>query len=97
MYRVGSRLKLKIMLVVTSKAFRDRQGSYLDEVDNGMEILIHRGKNRVYKIVPVPEDETLMRKEDFFAKIDKSLEEARQGKVTRAHTKEELMAFLDRL
>ncbi len=28
-------------------------------------------------------DDTLMSKADFFAKIDKALEEAEQGKVTR--------------
>ncbi|MDR0565878.1 MAG: hypothetical protein LBG47_02390 [Prevotellaceae bacterium] len=41
------------------------------------------------------EDETLMSKEDFFAKINKSLAEIKEGKATVASTKEELAAFLE--
>lgn len=71
------------MIIVSSREFRDKQKSYLDRVDEGAEILIRRGKNKSYKIVPVKEDDTLMSKEEFFAMIDRSLEEVEQGKVTR--------------
>jgi antitoxin (DNA-binding transcriptional repressor) of toxin-antitoxin stability system len=71
------------MIIVSSREFRDKQKSYLDRVDEGAEILIRRGKNKSYKIVPVKEDDTLMSKEEFFAMIDRSLEEVKQGKVTR--------------
>ena len=71
------------MIIVSSREFRDKQKSYLDQVDEGAEILIRRGKNKSYKIVPVKEDDTLMSKEAFFAMIDRSLEEVEQGKVTR--------------
>ncbi|HHV86948.1 MAG TPA: prevent-host-death protein, partial [Petrimonas sp.] len=70
------------MIIVSSREFRDKQKSYLDKVDEGVEILIRRGKNKSYKIVPVQEDDTLMSKEEFFAMIDRALEEAEQGKVT---------------
>jgi hypothetical protein len=43
------------------------------------------------------EDPTLMTKEEYFKMIDRSLEQARQGKVTRISSKEELKAFLDSL
>lgn len=71
------------MIIVSSREFRDKQKSYLDRVDEGAEILIRRGKNKSYKIVPVKEDDTLMSKGEFFAMIDRSLEEVEQGKVTR--------------
>ncbi len=71
------------MIIVSSREFRDKQKSYLDRVDEGAEILIRRGKNKSYKIVPVKEDDTLMSKDEFFAMIDRSLEEVEQGKVTR--------------
>ncbi|MEA4978689.1 MAG: prevent-host-death protein, partial [Petrimonas sp.] len=64
------------MIIVSSREFRDKQKSYLDKVDEGVEILIRRGKNKSYKIVPVQEDDTLMSKEEFFAMIDRALEEA---------------------
>ena len=85
------------MLVISSREFRDNQKSYLDKVDDGMELLIQRGKNKSYKIVPVTNDDTLMSKEEFFAKIDKSLGEAKQGKLTRVSGLKELNSFLESL
>jgi antitoxin (DNA-binding transcriptional repressor) of toxin-antitoxin stability system len=84
------------MLVVSSREFREKQKSYLDKVDEGVEVLIQRG-NRSYKILPVRDDDTLMTREEFFAKIDKSLEEVKQGKCTTVKSREELRAFLDSL
>ena len=77
------------MLVVSTREFRDNQKSYLDKIDSGMEVLIQRGKRKSYKIVPVSDDDTLMSKEDFFAKIDRSLQEAKEGKVTTVRSIEE--------
>lgn len=85
------------MVIVSSREFRSKQKSYLDKVDEGVEVLITRGKNKSYRIVPVTEDDTLMSEEEFFAKIDKALEEAAQGKVTRIRSEEELSAFFDSL
>ena len=43
------------------------------------------------------DDDALMSKEAFFAKIDRSLQEAKEGKVTTVRNKEELHAFLNSL
>ena len=61
------------MLIISTKEFRDRQRSYLDQVDSGTEILIQRGKNKSYKIVPVTDDDMLMSKEEYFAKLERGL------------------------
>ena len=42
-------------------------------------------------------DPTLMTKEEFFAKIDRSLEQARQGRVHRMQSSELLDDFLKRI
>jgi hypothetical protein len=42
-------------------------------------------------------DPTLMTKEEFFAKIDKGLEEYKQGKYISFDTNEEMFAFLENL
>jgi antitoxin (DNA-binding transcriptional repressor) of toxin-antitoxin stability system len=55
------------MLVISSREFRDRQKNYLDEVDNGVEILIQRGKDKAYRIVPVTKDDTVIGKEYILA------------------------------
>ena len=49
------------------------------------------------KLVAKKTDPTLMTKEEFFAKVDKSLEQARQGRVHRIESKEELSQFLNSL
>ncbi len=85
------------MLVITSREFRENQASYLDRVDKGEEILIQRKKNKSYKIVRVTEDDTLMSKEEFFSKIDKSLQQAKDGKRCSMNEGESLDDFLDRI
>ena len=83
------------MLVVSSREFRDKQKSYLDKVDEGTDILIRRGKNKSYKITAVTTDDALMSKEDFFAKIDRSLQQAKEGKTTKVKGLQELNTFLE--
>jgi len=68
------------MLIISTKEFRDRQRNYLDQVDSGSEILIQRGKNKSYKIVPVTDDDTLMSKEEFFARLERGLQNIKEGK-----------------
>jgi len=85
------------MLVVSSKEFRERQKSYLDKVDAGMEVLIQRGKTKSYKIIPVPDDDTLMSKEEFFAMIDQAVKEIEDGKGTVLKDRDELMAYFGSL
>ena len=85
------------MLVVSTREFRDRQRSYLDKVDSGMELLIQRGKSKAYKITAVSDDDTLMSKEDFFAKIDQAVKDIEDGKGTFVRNRDELMAYLDSL
>jgi antitoxin (DNA-binding transcriptional repressor) of toxin-antitoxin stability system len=55
------------MLVVSSREFRDKQAMYLDQADEGKEILVQRGKNRSYRIVPITEDDTIVKKEHILA------------------------------
>ena len=68
------------MLVISTREFRDKQKSYLDKVDTGTEILIQRSKNKSYKIVSVTEDDTLMSKEEYFAKLERGLQSIKEGK-----------------
>ena len=42
-------------------------------------------------------DSATMTKEEFFARVDESLEQARQGRVHRIESKEDLHRFLDSL
>jgi len=68
------------MLVISTREFRDKQKSYLDKVDEGVEILIQRSRNKSYKIVPVEEDDTLLSKEEYFARLERGFQSMREGK-----------------
>jgi len=46
--------------------------------------------------VPVTNDDTLMSKKDFFAKIDRSLQEEKEGKTYHKLSAESLSEFLKR-
>ena len=85
------------MLVISSREFREKQALYLNHADEGEEIILQRGRNKSYKIVPVTNDDTLMSKEAFFAKIDKALEEAQQGLGVEINNKKELHTYLNSL
>ena len=85
------------MLIVSTGEFRGKQKSYLDKVDNGTELIIQRSKNRSYKIIPVEEDDTLMTKGEFFARIDRAEAEVAEGRVISFPTNEELFSFLENI
>ena len=85
------------MLVVSTREFRDKQKSYLDKIDTGFEILIQRGKTKSYRIIPVSDDDTLMSKDDFFAKIERAEQSIKEGKGKTVHSKDELLSYLESL
>lgn len=77
------------MLVISTREFRDKQKSYLDKIDEGFEILIQRGKNKTYKIIPVTEDDTVMSKAELNSVIEQGLSDIKEGR-TKRYTMEEL-------
>ena len=78
MYQYGTHLKRKIMFIISSREFRDNQASYLDRIDSGEEILVQRGKNKSYKIIPVSEEDTVISKE-YILPVNEDLQRAITG------------------
>ena len=81
------------MKVVSSRDFRSQMGEYLRKALNS-EVVIKSRDFGSFKLVPLTEDDTLMTKEEFFAKIDQAIERVRAGQYTEVTNKEELTAFL---
>lgn len=63
------------MLIVSSAEFRANQKSYLDKIDEGAEILIQRGKDKAYRVVPVAENDTII-PSDYILSPDENLRNA---------------------
>ena len=89
--------KCLIMIVISSREFRANQKLYFEKADAGAEILIHRGKNRTYKLVPLNDNDTVLNKETLMSKIEMSLQQIEKGEYTNIETKEDLNNFLTEL
>lgn len=81
------------MKVVSSRDFRSQMGEYLRKALTS-DVIIKSRDFGSFKLVPLTEDDTLMTKEEFFAKIDQAIERVRAGQYTEVTNKEELTAFL---
>lgn len=85
------------MLIISSREFRANQKSYFERIDNGEEVIIKRQGKKSYKITPITEDDTVMSKEEFIQKINKSLQEIKEGKSITLRGEDEINKFLDSL
>lgn len=61
------------------------------------ETMLNRVAKYLRKLVKEKEDPTLMSKEEFVQKIERSKKEALEGKVHRIKSKEQLSQFLNSL
>ena len=69
------------MVVISTREFRERQGKYLGMVANGENVVLKSRKEGSFKIVPLQRDATLMSKEEFYAKLDRSIQQIKDGKL----------------
>jgi hypothetical protein len=83
------------VLEVTSKEFLNRPKAFFDLAVQGVQIMIKRGRNH-FALTPVEDKDTYFTPEAI-ARIKESQQQAREGKVTKLKTEEELLKFLDAL
>lgn len=84
------------MLTISSREFRTNQRHYLDQVAQGIELLITR-KTDAFKVSKVKKDDTLMTKEEFYAMIERAKEQARQGLGYTKNPEETWEEFFQRM
>jgi hypothetical protein len=70
------------VLEVTSRQFREKQKSFFDMADSGAQVVIRRGRKQAYTLTPVDEDDLYFTPE-MLAKIDRAIQQAKEGKVVR--------------
>jgi len=86
-------LKLKDMLVISSREFRQNQRVYFEKADKGEQIIVQRGKDKSYALTPVNEDDVYFNAE-MIKKIKLSAEQAKNGEVIRITSSEEINDLL---
>ena len=84
------------IIQTTSRQFRDKQKDYFDLADKGEKVIIRRGKKQAYLLTPIDDDDIYFTPA-MLEKINKSIKQVKEGKVTKIETEEELTQFLDNL
>lgn len=84
------------MEVISSRDFRSQMGEYMRKALCS-DVVIKSRSHGSFKLVPVSEDDTLMSKEVFFAKIDRALKNIEEGNFVEVRTREELHELLESL
>lgn len=79
-------------VIISSRQFRDKQGYYFGLIEKGEQVILRR-KGISYKLTPITKDDTLMTEEEFYAKLDRSIQQAKEGK-TKTLRKEDIKKFL---
>jgi hypothetical protein len=93
--KFGTHLKIYDMAIleVTSRQFRAKQKDIFDLADKGEKVIIKRGRKQAYTLTPIDDDDLYFTPE-MLEKIDRSIQQAKEGKVTRISSIEELDRFL---
>lgn len=85
--------KNKVMTVISIRDFRANQSKYLDLAAGGESVIL-TSRAGSFKIVPITEDDSLVSKKEFFARVDEARKSISEGKGTSVSGKEELDSLL---
>ncbi|MDR2145972.1 MAG: prevent-host-death protein [Tannerella sp.] len=84
-------------MVISIKEFEQNPQTYFDKIDEGVKVLIKRGKDKIYKLTASKKDDSLMTKEEFDAMIDAGLKDYEEGRYITLRTKEDIHNFFESL
>ena len=82
-----------VMLVISTREFRQNQKMYLDLVDKDEQVIVQRGKNKAYILTAITETDRYFSDPEIKMRIAKSLEQAARGELTTL-PKEDINKFL---
>ncbi|MDR0606518.1 MAG: hypothetical protein LBG80_19770 [Bacteroidales bacterium] len=68
------------VIQVSSREFQANPKNYFDLADNGAQIILKRGRKQSYILTPT-DDEDLFLSPKLKARIDKGLQEIKEGKI----------------
>ena len=71
------------MMIVSSREFRDNQRKYFDLVDQNEQIIVQRGKDKAYVIVPLNDSDRLSVNTELIQTVQEAEEEYRVSKTTQ--------------
>lgn len=92
LYQYGTQ-KTRVMLVISSREFRQNQRLYFDKVDQGEQVVVQRGKDKSYALTPITEDDMYFSAE-MIERIKKSREQVRNGDYIEINSTKEIRELL---
>jgi len=71
------------MIIISSREFRDNQKKYFDLVDKNKQIIVQRGKNQAYVIVPLNDIDRLSVNDELIQIVREAEAEYAKQKTTK--------------
>jgi len=84
------------MTLISIRDFRSNQGKYLELAANGESVIL-TSRSGNFKIVPVTEDDSVVSKSEFLAKIEAARASIINGEGISVKGPNELSSFLESL
>lgn len=85
------------MIVISSREFRANTGRYLDMASRGLDVILKSRGLGSFRLTPVKESDVVMSEKEFYEKLDRSLQQAKEGKVVRQQDGESVEDFVNRM
>ena len=85
------------MLVISSREFRANSGRYLDLASKGQDVILKSRRLGSFRLTPVRESDVVMSEKEFYEKLDRSIAQAKEGKVIRQQDGESAEDFVNRM
>ena len=71
------------MRIISSREFNDNQKLYFDLADQNEQIIVQRGKEKAYMLIPITESDRLSTNPALINKIKDAERAIREGKTTK--------------
>lgn len=71
------------MRIISSREFNDNQKLYFDLADQNEQIIVQRGKDKAYMLIPITESDRLSTNPALINKIKDAERVIREGKTTK--------------
>lgn len=83
MYFCTIMVHILIMMVISTREFRDNQKKYFDMADQNEQVIIQRGKDKAYILVPLNDADRLFVNEKLIQTVQEAEAEYYKQRTTR--------------
>ena len=85
------------MVIISSREFRANTGRYFDMVKKGIDVILKSRSCGSFRLTPVKENDMVMSEQEFYEKLDHSINQVKEGKVVYQKEGESANDFIDRM